>query len=153
MVLSSSPSGGYARVLGGAMTQDAHHVISIEPNHTQLRRCWTTGLANAGVHPLDVAYLNAHGPGTRQCDTAEAMLLDEMLPAAAGVYSFKPLTGHCQGAAAAVEVARRAWPTTAGSRPCPRWPRPSPPAPGPGAAGAVRCQSPIGMGGNNLSSS
>jgi 3-oxoacyl-[acyl-carrier-protein] synthase II len=105
MVMSSRPHGGYARVRGGAMTQDAHHVISIEPNYTQLRRCWTTGLASAGVHPLDVAYLNAHGPGTRQCDAAEALLFDEMLPAAAGIYSFKPLTGHCQGAAAAVEVA------------------------------------------------
>ena len=51
MVMSSSPNGGYARVLGGAMTQDAHHVISIEPSYAQLRRCWTTGLANAGVHP------------------------------------------------------------------------------------------------------
>ena len=101
MVMSSSPNGGYARVLGGAMTQDAHHVISIEPSYAQLRRCWTTGLASAGVHPLDIAYLNAHGPGTRQCDTAEAALFDELLPAAAGIYSFKPLTGHCQGAAAA----------------------------------------------------
>ncbi len=72
MVLSSSPRGGYAGVLGGAMTQDAHHVISIDPTLAQLRRCWTTALNNAGVDARDVAYLNAHGPGTRQCDTAEA---------------------------------------------------------------------------------
>jgi len=152
MVMSSVPNGGYARVLGGAMTQDAHHVISIEPSYEQLRRCWTTGLASAGVHPLDVAYLNAHGPGTRQCDTAEALLFDEMLPAAAGVYSFKPLTGHCQGAAAAVEVALTCLAYDSG------W-IPAPPQVANGHArlvsGLVRrvrgpvLKSSIGMGGNN----
>jgi 3-oxoacyl-[acyl-carrier-protein] synthase II len=104
MVVSSSPNGGYATMLGGAMTQDGHHVISIEPSHAELRRCWTSGLANAGVDGADIAYLNAHGPGTRQCDTAEARLFEEFLPNAAGLFSFKPLTGHCQGAAAAVEL-------------------------------------------------
>ena len=100
------PNGGYARVLGGAMTQDAHHVISIEPSYTQLRRCWTTGLASAGVHPARRGL--PQRPRARDAPVRHRrrrLLFDEMLPAAAGVYSFKPLTGHCQGAAAAVEVA------------------------------------------------
>jgi len=50
-------------------------------------------------------YFNAHGPGTRQCDGAESQLFDELFPGADGIFSFKPLVGHCQAAAAAVEVA------------------------------------------------
>ena len=52
----------------------------------------------------DVAYLNAHGPGTALCDAAEARVLDELFPDAAGIFSVKPLVGHCQSAAAAVET-------------------------------------------------
>jgi 3-oxoacyl-[acyl-carrier-protein] synthase II len=151
MVLSTRGD-AYARLRGGAMTQDAHHAISIEPSWTELRRCWTTAMANAGVDPGDVAYLNAHGPGTRQCDTAEAGLFDELLPAAAGLYSFKPLAGHCQGAAAAVEVAMTCLAYETGWIPAPPRVAAGHPrllngltrrAPGP------VLKSSIGMGGNN----
>jgi 3-oxoacyl-[acyl-carrier-protein] synthase II len=52
--------------------------------------------------------MNAHGPGTQQCDTVEAAVLDELLEGKPQIYSIKPLAGHCQGAAAAVEVAAAA---------------------------------------------
>jgi 3-oxoacyl-[acyl-carrier-protein] synthase II len=152
MVVSRSPNGGYATMLGGAMTQDGHHVISIEPSHAELRRCWTSGLANAGVDGADIVYLNAHGPGTRQCDTAESGLFEEFLPNAAGLFSVKPLTGHCQGAAAAVELAVSCLAMETG------W-IPAPPQVAPGhpklMSGLVRRQpgpevkSSVGMGGNN----
>jgi 3-oxoacyl-[acyl-carrier-protein] synthase II len=48
--------------------------------------------------------LNAHATGTKQCDAAEADLLDTMVTNAQAVAT-KPFTGHCQGAAAAVELA------------------------------------------------
>jgi 3-oxoacyl-[acyl-carrier-protein] synthase II len=104
-VVSARSGAPYVRVAGGAMNHDAHHVVSINPDHTQIRRCFDDAIANAGISPLDVAYLNAHGPGTVQCDAAEAEMLDTILTDAVGVYSMKPLTGHCQGAASAVELA------------------------------------------------
>ena len=61
-------------------------------------------MANASADPDNVAYLNAHGPGTAQCDVAEASILDEIFPAAHGIFSVKPLVGHCQAAAASVEL-------------------------------------------------
>ncbi|MFC4002704.1 beta-ketoacyl synthase N-terminal-like domain-containing protein [Prauserella oleivorans] len=105
MVLSNRSDQPYASVLGGAMSHDAHHVTSIDPAFPQVRRCFTDALDNAGVSPADIGYVNAHGPGTRQCDRTEAALLDELFPADTGAYSVKPLAGHCQGAAAAVEIA------------------------------------------------
>ncbi len=104
MVISNRPEGSYASVLGGAMTHDGYHAISIAPDHAQICRAFTEGLANSGVDPGEIVYLNAHGPGTAQCDAAEAHVLDELLVNTEGVFSMKPLLGHCQGAAAAVEI-------------------------------------------------
>lgn len=104
-VLSRNTHAGYATVLGGAMTHDAYHVTSIDPELSQVRRCLTEALDDAGVSAGDIGYLNTHGPGTRQCDAAESTLADELFGADTGMYSVKPLVGHCQGAAAAVELA------------------------------------------------
>ena len=104
MVLTNSGTSSYASVLGGAMTMDGFHPTSLAPDHVELFRCFRSAMANASADPDDVAYLNAHGPGTAQCDVAEASILDEIFPAAHGIFSIKPLVGHCQAAAASVEL-------------------------------------------------
>ncbi|MDV7991627.1 beta-ketoacyl synthase N-terminal-like domain-containing protein [Rhodococcus sp. IEGM 1374] len=104
-VLSARPAGAYGAVLGGSMSHDAYHATSIDPDLTQVRRCFEDALSDAGVQAEQVRYLNAHGPGTAQCDAAEAVMLETVLNSHAQVYSVKPLTGHCQGAASAVETA------------------------------------------------
>jgi len=103
-VVSGRPGGAYAKILGGAMTQDGYHPISIAPDHEQVFRAFRGAVEDAGVHPEEIAYVNAHGTGTRQGDAAEADVFDAMFPAAEGIFSVKPLTGHCQGAAGAVEL-------------------------------------------------
>src|SRR5260370_40961581 len=86
------------------MSHDGYHAISIAPDHEQVFRAFSAAVEDAGVDPMAVAYVNAHGPGTRQCDTAEASVLDKLFPKAEGIFSVKPLAGHCQGAAGAVEL-------------------------------------------------
>ncbi|MFD4460844.1 beta-ketoacyl synthase N-terminal-like domain-containing protein [Nocardia sp. NPDC058480] len=95
----------YARVLGGAMTNDAFHVVSVDPTHTQIIACVQRALANAGIDAADVAYYNAHGTGTRQCDAAERDVMTTVFDDRPAIAALKPLTGHCQGACAAIEVA------------------------------------------------
>lgn len=107
-VLSKRSDQPYVEMLGGAMSHDAFHLTSVDPARTYVDRCVLDALADAGVAPTDIAYMNAHGPGTQQCDTAEAGLLDEVLGGRPQIYSIKQMTGHCQGAAAAVEVAAAA---------------------------------------------
>lgn len=107
-VLSKHVQAPYVSLLGGAMTHDGYHVTSVDPARTQVDECVRRALASAGVSAADVRYVNAHGPGTAQCDAAEAGIVDELLGGRPGLYSVKPLTGHCQGAAAAVEVAAAA---------------------------------------------
>lgn len=104
MVLTRADVDRYGRLLGGAMSHDAHHVANLEPTFTHIRATVADALDVTGVDPADVAYLNAHGPGTAQCDAAEAAVSAELLPAAE-LFSVKPLVGHCQGAASLVEGA------------------------------------------------
>jgi 3-oxoacyl-[acyl-carrier-protein] synthase II len=104
-VLSKQSGDPYLRMLGGAMTHEAHHVISIDPKLDEVRNSFAGALSDADVEAGDVRYLNAHGTGTQQCDQAEATVLQEFFKPGTGVYSTKALTGHCQGSAAAVEVA------------------------------------------------
>ncbi len=94
---------GYADVLGGAMAHDGFHPTSIDPSLTHVRRCVDEAIDSAGVDGRDIRHLNAHGPGTAQCDAAEGSILAEVTPGAS-VFSVKPLTGHCQAAAGAVEL-------------------------------------------------
>jgi 3-oxoacyl-[acyl-carrier-protein] synthase II len=103
-VLTRRDGLAYASLLGGSMTHDAYHVTNLDPSHDQIRRVVTGALAAADVEGEEIAYLNAHGPGTAQCDAAEASVSAQLLPNAA-LYSLKPLVGHCQGAASLVEAA------------------------------------------------
>jgi 3-oxoacyl-[acyl-carrier-protein] synthase II len=151
-VLSTRASRPYAYALGGAMSHDAHHVTSIDPSLAEVTSCIRDALANAGVPASAVRYLNAHGPGTRQCDRAEATVLDELFPADTGIYSVKPLTGHCQGAASAVEVAVTALAYDRGLVPAPPTVAPGHPqllnGPTPVVDG-ITVKSSLGMGGHN----
>ncbi|WP_406238129.1 beta-ketoacyl synthase N-terminal-like domain-containing protein [Nocardia sp. NBC_01009] len=107
-VLTRSVRRPYAAMLGGGMTNDAYHVVSVDPGHDQIFDCARMALADADVTPADVRYFNAHGTGTKQCDVAERHLLTHLFGDRPHVYAVKPLAGHCQGAAAAVEVAAAA---------------------------------------------
>jgi 3-oxoacyl-[acyl-carrier-protein] synthase II len=151
-VVSSGSGAPYVRVAGGAMNHDGFHVVSINPDHTQIRRCFEDAIANAGISPLDVAYLNAHGPGTAQCDGAEAEMLDTILTEAVGVYSMKPLAGHCQGAASAVELAATCMAYETGIIPAPPQVSAGHPRLITGASlrqPGITLKSSIGMGGHN----
>jgi len=152
MVLSKEGRGSYGSMLGGSMTMDAFSAVSLEPSHTELFRAFEEAMRVSGVDPADVAYLNAHGPGTAQCDAAEARVLDELFPQARGIFSVKPLTGHCQAAAGAVELLATIYAFQTGYIPAPRQVAPghprlvsglTPRVPGP------MVKSSIGLGGFN----
>ncbi|MUL75294.1 beta-ketoacyl synthase N-terminal-like domain-containing protein [Mycolicibacterium sp. CBMA 226] len=151
-VLTNQQTRGYAAMLGGAMTHDGYHVTSVDPARAHVDECVVAALENAHVHPEDIAFLNAHGPGTQQCDTAEAGVLDDLFDGRPGVYSVKPLTGHCQGAAAAVEIAAAALAYSHGV--IPAAPRVAPghrrlldgPTP---IHGGITLKTSLGMGGQN----
>jgi 3-oxoacyl-[acyl-carrier-protein] synthase II len=151
-VLSARVDRPYAVTLGGAMSHDGHHVTSIDPNLDHVTACFTDALDNAGIPADAVRYLNAHGPGTAQCDRAEATVLERLFRPDTGVYSVKPLAGHCQGAASAVEVAAGALAYDRGVIPSPRTVAAGHPQllDGPVRVGdGITVKSSLGMGGHN----
>ncbi len=94
----------YAEVVGFGMSGDAHHITA--PNVDGPRKCMLAALANAGVAPQQVQYLNAHGTSTPLGDKNET----DAIKAAFGeharqlvVSSTKSMTGHLLGGAGGLE--------------------------------------------------
>ncbi len=101
---------GYADLLGWGASTDAHHPTAPHPDGDGAVRSMRLALADAGIGPDQVGYVNAHGTGTKLGDAAEVAAVRQVFAAAAGqdgppVSSVKGVTGHLLGASGAVEVA------------------------------------------------
>jgi len=97
----------YCELVGYAATTDAHHVTAPAPGHDGAARCMRRALANAGVAPDDVQYINAHGTSTPMNDPAEVEAIRTVFGAHADrlmVSSTKGVTGHLLGAAGGLEA-------------------------------------------------
>jgi 3-oxoacyl-[acyl-carrier-protein] synthase II len=103
VVVSNQPNGARASILGGSSTNDGYHATTIDPSWEQIRLCYHQALKRSGVDASEIAYINAHGPGTKNCDAAEAAMFDEIFPDAHGMFAVKPVLGHCLGAASNAE--------------------------------------------------
>jgi 3-oxoacyl-[acyl-carrier-protein] synthase II len=96
-------------VLGYGLTGDAHHVTEPDPTGESPAAAVTMALADAGVEPAAVDYVNAHATSTPVGDTSEVRALRRALGDEAAartmVSSTKSMHGHCLGAAGGVEAA------------------------------------------------
>jgi 3-oxoacyl-[acyl-carrier-protein] synthase II len=98
----------YAEVLGYAATSDAHHMVQPRADGREAARAVSLALADGGVEPSEVDYVNAHASSTPIGDVAEARALALALGDRAGrvpVSGTKALTGHPLGATGAIEAA------------------------------------------------
>jgi 3-oxoacyl-[acyl-carrier-protein] synthase II len=95
-------------VAGFGSTSDAHHLTAPEPSGTPAARAIELALADAGLSPDDISYVNAHGTSTQLNDAAETAALKRALgeerAKAIPVSSTKSAIGHLLGAAGAVEA-------------------------------------------------
>ena len=96
----------HARLAGYGMTTDAHHVTAPHPEGEGMIHAMEQALADAGLAPSAVGYVNAHGTGTPQNDRAEALALRRVFgEGGVLVSSTKSLVGHTMAAAGSVEAA------------------------------------------------
>jgi len=94
-----------AEVLGGASTADAHHITAPHPTGEGAERAIRLALADAGIEPGEVRYINAHGTGTELNDRTEGMVIERIFgDVQPAVSSIKGTTGHGLGASGSIEA-------------------------------------------------
>jgi 3-oxoacyl-[acyl-carrier-protein] synthase II len=97
----------YAEVIGHASSADGYHVAAPEPDAAGSKRAMRWALADAGLQPQDVDYINAHGTSTPLNDISETKAIKEIFGDHAykvQISSTKSMVGHAMGASGALEA-------------------------------------------------
>jgi 3-oxoacyl-[acyl-carrier-protein] synthase II len=96
----------YAELAGYGNAADAFHITAPEPQGDGMVRAMSQTLADAGLRPEEVGYINAHGTSTVLNDKVESAAIQRVFGAHARtlkVSSIKSMIGHLMAAAGAVE--------------------------------------------------
>jgi 3-oxoacyl-[acyl-carrier-protein] synthase II len=98
----------YAELIGYGVSSDANHITEPDPSGTNPARAMTMAFGDAGIDPSEIGYINAHGTSTPVGDVSETRVIKlavgEENAARIPVSSTKGATGHCLGAAGAIEA-------------------------------------------------
>jgi 3-oxoacyl-[acyl-carrier-protein] synthase II len=97
----------YCEIAGCGATADAYHITAPHPEGLGAKIVMRVALRDAGMKPEDIDYINTHGTSTPLGDSAEIKAIVDVF----GEHSFdinisstKSMTGHCLGAAGAIEA-------------------------------------------------
>ena len=97
----------YAEVIGGGLSADAYHLTATHPEGLGAMLVMKNALADAGIKPEDVDYINVHGTSTPVGDLSEIKAIKKVFGEHAynlNISSTKSMTGHLLGAAGATEA-------------------------------------------------
>jgi 3-oxoacyl-[acyl-carrier-protein] synthase II len=97
-----------AEVIGFGANSDAYHITTPAPEGRGAKECMQLALADGGIDPAEVDYINAHGTSTQYNDANETEAIRRVFGERAyklAVSSTKSMTGHLLGAAGGIEAA------------------------------------------------
>ncbi|MBN8578559.1 MAG: beta-ketoacyl-ACP synthase II [Cytophagales bacterium] len=97
----------YAEVIGGGLSADAYHITAPHPEGAGIIKVMENALADAGIKPEEVDYINTHGTSTPLGDIGEIKAIQAVFGEQAykmNISSTKSMTGHLLGAAGAIEA-------------------------------------------------
>lgn len=94
----------YAEIVGGGMAADAYHLTGTPADGVGAALGMRKALADAGLQPSDIGYINAHATSTPQGDLSELTAISTVFNGLdVPVSATKSMTGHLLGAAGAIE--------------------------------------------------
>ena len=91
-------------LLGVGASSDAYHISAPRPDGACAYAAMQSALQDAGLNPEQVDYINLHGTATWQNDAMESRAVGQLFGGQTSCGSSKPATGHCLGAAGAIEA-------------------------------------------------
>ena len=97
----------YCEIVGGGMSADAYHITASHPEGLGAKLVMKRAIADAGLTPADVDYINVHGTSTPVGDLSEVKAIKEVWGEDTyrlSISSTKSMTGHLLGATGALEV-------------------------------------------------
>ena len=97
----------YCEIAGGGATADAHHITAPHPEGLGAKNVMIAALKDAGMEASEIDYINVHGTSTPLGDVAETKAILSVFGEHAyniNISSTKSMTGHCLGAAGALEA-------------------------------------------------
>ena len=97
----------YAEIVGYGMTCDAYHMTSPVPGGQGATKAMELALADGGLTPEDIDYINAHGTSTQANDSTETQAIKKALGEEArkvAISSTKSMTGHLLGGSGGIEA-------------------------------------------------
>ncbi len=97
----------YCEIAGSGMSADAYHITASHPEGLGAKLVMKRAIADAGLTPADVDYINVHGTSTPVGDLSEVKAIKEVWGEDAyrlSISSTKSMTGHLLGATGALEV-------------------------------------------------
>jgi len=100
----ATPQTGDILLTGVGESSDAHHMSSPHPDGLGARLAMEGALAQAGLQPQDIDYINLHGTATPSNDSAEGKGVEAVFGSQTPCSSTKGHTGHTLGAAGGVEA-------------------------------------------------
>ena len=104
LLTTERPDSPLAALLGAGLSCDAYHPAAPHPEGRGALMAMRAALADAGLGPADIDYINLHGTGTPENDLAESKAIRTLFATPPSLSSIKGATGHSLAASGAIEA-------------------------------------------------